>query len=75
MVKAKKGRGKNKFIPSFDRKKAEKLLYVLEPLQGGGIYSINGVRQCLEDILQRPSYVRKIDVTMAEEVFKALKRM
>ena len=73
-MKNKKGEGKSKYLPPFDREKAQKLLHILEPLMTGS-HSLRGVVYSLEDLLQRPSYFRKCDVLLSKEVFEAIKRV
>lgn len=73
-MKNKKGEGKSKYLPPFDREKAEKLLHILEPLMKGS-YSLMGVVDSLKDLLQRPSYFRKCDVLLSKEIFEAIKRV
>lgn len=73
-MKNKKGEGKSKYLPPFDREKVAKLLHILEPLMKGS-NSLRGVVYSLDDLLRRPSYFRKCDVVLSKEVFEAIKRV
>ncbi len=73
-MRTKRGEGQNKFLPPFDRKKAEKLHSILIQLIGSP-YSFRRVISALEDILHRPSCIRKCDVVLQKEIFDAIEKL
>ena len=64
----------NKFIPTFDKEKAKKLLTILDTLSESNM-TIQGFIHHLDDILVRPSQVRKCDVVIMKELFEAIKQI
>lgn len=74
MARTGKRAGKNKFLPPFDKDKAKKLLSVLQPLRGA--ITLEGQYRFLEDVVKRPSSVRKIDLLVfGKGVFESIKRV
>ncbi len=70
----KKGYGKCKFLPEFDREKAKKLRIIIESLQGCS-FNLEGMSRMMRDLLERPSCLRRCDIDSMKEIFRAIEKV